>query len=138
MTIRITKTLGVLLVLLIAAVAFAGYALARKDGGQSVTSGPLAPEADNSEGWGACTLYKHGSDVRVTYTGSAPYASCTEIASKWSASGDYWTQDAATPFGTLVPVCSLTRDDIVMTVEDSGSQFYGSSICANLTAAGFH
>ena len=65
---------------------------------------------------------------------------CPAIAAKWSKSGSYWTPTPHTPYSTVRTVCvmSETADDFSLTVNDSGAQTYGSSICANLAAAGFN
>jgi hypothetical protein len=102
----------------------------------SETTPPSTSAQEAEQASGDCTSALTGHEVRVTIYGEGEKG-CEEFdrgAAK--SSKEFWKITEEEPRGT--PVCSMEHEATIIEVRDGGGQFYGTHICAQLLAQGWH
>jgi hypothetical protein len=86
-----------------------------------------------------CSFYKYGSDVRLTIEGTGTESECETLAQELSGGGGYWVYGTPPLVGELHTICALIgpKGSTRAIVEDTGSAFYGTTICGHLSHRGW-
>jgi hypothetical protein len=92
------------------------------------------PEASAFE---SCSTYLSGGTVSVEFIGPGASHVCSTWISRWSARGDFWTNQPPNDSNSGEPVCSMAESDLVATVYDDGTATTGRYLCSRFASDGW-
>ena len=91
----------------------------------------------------SCTIYRAGTDLRVTVRASNAENQCIDAIRRWSSGAAYWTaQPSCQESCSAAPplVCEMQNSDkyTIVIVRDAGGQYGGRGMCGEFAHSGWH
>lgn len=94
-----------------------------------------SPELD----WSACTIYREGSAIQVTFSGEGAEIMCDDALREWSGDGAFWRR-AYEPRRDLQLICQMTNGVVLAAIEEAEDVIFdqGDGLCGEFVASGWN